>query len=295
MNNNVKITFVDKSKNFKHHGIKGQKWDNRRFQNPDGSLTEEGRKRYGVGKKDSVTVNNKKNNFSIISKDKENTNGSDVKEKKQAPPKESLTDKISKMSDAELQQARKRLENEKAYRELYNELNPKKKSLLEKSLSTTASVLKNTVGPVAASAAKTYFKAWADAQLKNVLEAKGYSEKKYTLGEYMNKDINSLNYKQAKEASEFAEYADKINKYKRSMEKNNNQNNSNSNKKPEKKLYEYTENDIRNMSSKELNSYKNYANANKEAIELYNYINGKGPEPVATNQANKKKKKKGNS
>lgn len=30
-----------------HHGIKGQKWGVRRFQNPDGSLTAEGRKRYG--------------------------------------------------------------------------------------------------------------------------------------------------------------------------------------------------------------------------------------------------------
>lgn len=31
-----------------HYGTKGQKWGVRRFQNPDGSLTEEGRRRYGV-------------------------------------------------------------------------------------------------------------------------------------------------------------------------------------------------------------------------------------------------------
>lgn len=30
-----------------HHGILGQRWGIRRFQNPDGSLTEEGKKRYG--------------------------------------------------------------------------------------------------------------------------------------------------------------------------------------------------------------------------------------------------------
>ena len=32
--------------NLQHHGIKGQKWGVRRFQNKDGSLTPEGKKRY---------------------------------------------------------------------------------------------------------------------------------------------------------------------------------------------------------------------------------------------------------
>lgn len=32
-----------------HHGIQGQKWGVRRYQNEDGSLTEAGRKRYGYG------------------------------------------------------------------------------------------------------------------------------------------------------------------------------------------------------------------------------------------------------
>ena len=32
-----------------HHGIKNQKWGVRRYQNEDGSYTEEGRKRYGIG------------------------------------------------------------------------------------------------------------------------------------------------------------------------------------------------------------------------------------------------------
>ena len=41
-----------------HHGIKGQKWGVRRFQNEDGSLTPEGRKHYGVeGKKRYFTEN----------------------------------------------------------------------------------------------------------------------------------------------------------------------------------------------------------------------------------------------
>ena len=32
-----------------HHGIKGQKWGLRRFQNADGTLTPDGKKRYGSG------------------------------------------------------------------------------------------------------------------------------------------------------------------------------------------------------------------------------------------------------
>ena len=38
-------------KYLEHHGIKGQKWGVRRFQNEDGTLTAEGRARYGVDKK----------------------------------------------------------------------------------------------------------------------------------------------------------------------------------------------------------------------------------------------------
>ena len=37
----------DRSKFLAHHGIKGQKWGIRRYQNEDGSLTPEGRERYG--------------------------------------------------------------------------------------------------------------------------------------------------------------------------------------------------------------------------------------------------------
>lgn len=33
-----------------HHGVKGQKWGQRRYQNEDGTLTPEGRTRYGRGK-----------------------------------------------------------------------------------------------------------------------------------------------------------------------------------------------------------------------------------------------------
>jgi len=40
--------YYTKDSELYHHGIKGQKWGIRRFQNSDGSLTSEGMRRYGV-------------------------------------------------------------------------------------------------------------------------------------------------------------------------------------------------------------------------------------------------------
>jgi len=39
-----------------HHGILGERWGIRRYQNPDGSLTAAGRERYSVGQPDSTTI-----------------------------------------------------------------------------------------------------------------------------------------------------------------------------------------------------------------------------------------------
>lgn len=46
------MIYRDESSYLAHHGIKGQKWGIRRYQNPDGSLTSEGKHRYGSFKKD---------------------------------------------------------------------------------------------------------------------------------------------------------------------------------------------------------------------------------------------------
>ena len=41
------IVYRDKEDYLAHHGVKGQQWGIRRYQNPDGSLTPEGREKYG--------------------------------------------------------------------------------------------------------------------------------------------------------------------------------------------------------------------------------------------------------
>lgn len=42
-----------------HHGVKGHKWGIRRYQNPDGTWTDAGKKRYGDSDGDSNRVSNK--------------------------------------------------------------------------------------------------------------------------------------------------------------------------------------------------------------------------------------------
>ena len=45
--NTYYVAGIPYSSELYHHGIKGQKWGIRRFQNPDGTLTAEGQRRYG--------------------------------------------------------------------------------------------------------------------------------------------------------------------------------------------------------------------------------------------------------
>ncbi len=47
---NIYISRDENGNYIKHHGVKGQKWYRRRYQNEDGSLTAAGRKHYGYGK-----------------------------------------------------------------------------------------------------------------------------------------------------------------------------------------------------------------------------------------------------
>ena len=96
----------------RHHGIKGQKWGVRRFQNKDGSLTGAGRKRYGTDDfKDALDKVNKAD--SLIKTAKKYQAEKDHKEHK------AYTDKIktdlSKMSDKELQQVVNRMNLEERY------------------------------------------------------------------------------------------------------------------------------------------------------------------------------------
>ena len=49
-----------------HHGIKGQKWGVRRYQNKDGSLTSAGKKRYEIQSGDQYDIIKKEVHFNVL-------------------------------------------------------------------------------------------------------------------------------------------------------------------------------------------------------------------------------------
>ena len=91
----------------KHHGIKGMKWGVRRFQNADGSLTPEGRKRYGSG--DLKEAQKKVEKGKMVDGVKKTRVKAAEKQQKK------IKDDLSKMSDQELRDIVNRLNMEERY------------------------------------------------------------------------------------------------------------------------------------------------------------------------------------
>lgn len=117
-----------------HHGVKGQKWGVRRFQNKDGSLTPKGKKRYLFGKKKKEPH----------------------EDYKRAHSKTSVKD----MSDQELRETNNRLQAERQYAQL-----TKKSSKGKKAVSTFIAVAGTATAVV--TAAHQYKKLY-DAGIKAV-------------------------------------------------------------------------------------------------------------------------------
>ena len=149
----------------RHHGIKGQKWGVRRFQNADGSLTAAGRKRYGDGEssydygKDSggrkvvrVGKGSNDNNYKSTL-DKVNSAGKIVDEMKKysnssqksndANMERRIRKSINEMSDKELQQRVQRLNMEDNYTRMmmHRENLERGESFVNKALNVSSTAL----------------------------------------------------------------------------------------------------------------------------------------------------------
>ena len=100
----------------RHHGIKGQKWGVRRFQNADGSLTSAGRKRYGEGSSAEDYQNAiKKTKAAGESVENIRKFNNDVKRIKDPAMEKRIRKSTEQMTDKELQQRVNRLNMEDNY------------------------------------------------------------------------------------------------------------------------------------------------------------------------------------
>ena len=112
-----------------HYGVKGQKWGRRRYQNKDGSLTPEGRKRYGSeenfenqypAEQKAVLTGAKKavdgaKEINRVSREMNSEHTRKLQKKADKAVEEAVRERARKMSDQELREAVNRLNMEENY------------------------------------------------------------------------------------------------------------------------------------------------------------------------------------
>lgn len=126
-------TVADYGNEFYHDGVKGMRWGVRRYQNKDGSLTPEGKKRRRLGEVVHDHKVAKKRKAALEKARATKAANKEAEEKAKAEAEKRAKDvaagKISakKMTDQELQTALTRMQNEQKYKEALLETRPMRK------------------------------------------------------------------------------------------------------------------------------------------------------------------------
>ena len=131
-----------KLNNLQHHGIKGQKWGVRRFQNEDGSLTNAGKKRYSDGSdydtalKTTKVLSDSIDTVRKFKSDNERNSDPDMERR--------IRKNVTQMSDKELQQKVQRLNMEDNYTRMmmHREQLDRGESYVNKVLDVSSTALK---------------------------------------------------------------------------------------------------------------------------------------------------------
>lgn len=186
-----------------HHGIKGQKWGVRRYQNSDGSLTPRGKKKYGT-----------RENFERhMSKKMFKRSSHKLSSAEKRKPVKSAKD----MTDDELRSRINRLQMEKQYLDLNKQissLTPKKVSKGEKFIK---SVGKDVLAPAAKNIGKQYLeknlKKTLGLDVKDSLEGLEKEAKKLRL----KKEINDLKNPIKDDKDEFVKFWNKHKRYQKAV------------------------------------------------------------------------------
>lgn len=132
------------SNELQHHGIKGQKWGVRRFQNADGSLTAEGKKRYSVNDYQQA-IDKTKTAGKIVNEAK--TLNNTIKKVNDPAAERRIRKSAAEMSDIELQKRVQRLNMEDNYTRmmLHRENLERGRTFVDKALDVSAIAVQGTV------------------------------------------------------------------------------------------------------------------------------------------------------
>lgn len=132
------------SNELQHHGIKGQKWGVRRFQNTDGSLTAEGKKRYSVSDYQQA-IDKTKTAGKIVNEAK--TLNNTIKKVNDPAAERRIRKSAAEMSDIELQKRVQRLNMEDNYTRimLHRESLERGRTFVDKALDVSAIAVQGTV------------------------------------------------------------------------------------------------------------------------------------------------------
>lgn len=151
-----------------HHGIKGQKWGVRRFQNKDGSLTPLGKKRSSSSEKKSSNGVGEKIKNSIANKQaSRQKKKADEQAKKEAIKEKNKS--VNEMTDDELRDRTKRLEAERNYLQVKKQVQALEPQKVSKGQAFVKHVGNNILKPALTEAGKRYLTDYLNQQAKKSL------------------------------------------------------------------------------------------------------------------------------